>query len=149
MDKLERLITEFWEWTGLFPQKWETTDLSDLSLDPTDFPKIGEICLSCIMQINTPMDPHEANLFLTGLAIDSEDEDILASCQENADESFLNLLASYGVSHPQSGARWQIAELMRRGFPDRNRYLRILLFDPNEYVRRRANNVALDINFMQ
>ena len=146
MEVLDQLIYEFWAWTQLPNSFWGDADLANLPIDAVLFPKIGEICDTCIKLINTPLTPDEVNKFLMGLAIDSEDEDILENCMQHADDLFLYNIVSVGISHPQSYARWQLAELLRRPIPQREYYLYILLEDSNEYVRTRANNVARDIS---
>lgn len=145
MNKLKYLIEDFWKWTGLFEHKYGKIDIRDLSTSPVEFPRIGEICDVCFEMINMPLNIFETDLFLMGMAIDSEDEDILNSCKEKANESFLITIISAGILYPQSEARWQIAELLRRYIPHRDIYLNTLLHDPDEYVRRRAQNVFEDL----
>lgn len=144
MNKLALLINEFWLWTQLSKDKWKKTDIGDLPVQPTDFPRIGEICDACIALINMPLSPIDISLFLTGMAIDSEDEDILECCK-NANDAFLYDLISNGITHPQSEARWQLAELLRRDIPQRDHFLNILSEDLNSYVRNRANMVRIDL----
>ena len=145
MDNLVRLLNSFWIWTQLPEEKWGNADLIDLGVDAVLFPLIGEICDECINLINQQLSPEEINMFLMGLAIDSEDEDILNECKDCANDSFLYDIISEGVSHPQSEARWQLAEMLRRPIPQRDYFLKVLLSDTNLYVRKRANNVVRDL----
>lgn len=145
MDSLELLIYEFWEWTELPVDMWHVTDIVYLSKNTFDFPNIGAICNACFGLINAPLTPKEIDLFLMGLAIDSEDEDILEKCKEEASDQFLYKIATRGIHFPQSEARWQVAELLRRQIPNRDYFLNVLLADSHEYVRRRAYNVFCDL----
>lgn len=145
MDRLNALIDEFWIWTNLPKDQWGCADIGKLQVPSTEFPKVGEICDVCISLINLPLMPEEINLFLMGMAIDSEDEDILDRCKDVANEAFLNIILATGISHSQSEARWQLAELLRRDFSQRDYYLNLLIADSNEYVRKRAKNVMSDL----
>ena len=134
---LHRLLEEFWMWTGLFPEKWWVTDITNLPDDPVLFPKHGDLCNTCLELINKPLSAEKQSDFLLALALDDEDEDILDQLKENATEAFLVSLLSQGISYPQSAARWQLAELLRRDIPERAFYLNQLLLDPDEYVLTR------------
>ena len=81
-------------------------------------------------------------LFLVGLAMDAENEDILDACKDRAGVTFVSDMLCAGVFHPQSEARWQLTELLRKEIPQREHYLHILLADPDAYVRKRAGNIA-------
>jgi hypothetical protein len=144
MDLLS-LLEEFWVWTALSPEKWWQTDLCCIAADPVLFPKSGAICNVCMELINKDLSSDEIFLFLMGLAINSEDEDILDQLRETGSDAFIVSLLSAGINHPQSEARWQLAELLRRNIPNRMIYLNQLLQDPDEYVRRRARWVLQDI----
>ena len=143
MDALAALLTEFWEWTGIPRDKWDTVDYTNYGIDPVLFPKIGELCEICIGLINAQLTSGEMNMFLTALAIDSEDEDILDACKMYAEDDFIASLVQQGIHHPQSDARWQLAELLRRQIPQRAYFLQQLQSDSNEYVRRRAHEDSM------
>ena len=145
MNNLILLLDEFWRWTGLFKDKWWNVDINDLPLDSTQFDYSGEICNECIKLINTPMSGEEIRYFLMGLAINSEDEDILEAMKMSASDKFLVDILSVGISYPQADARWQLCELLRRDIPDRDYFLNILINDSDEYVVRRARSVLSDI----
>ena len=144
MDLLS-LLEEFWAWTELSPEKWWQTDLCCIAADPVLFPKSGAICNVCMELINKDLSSDEIFLFLMGLAINSEDEDILDQLRKTGSDAFIVSLLSAGINHPQSDARWQLAELLRRDISNRMHYLGQLLHDPDEYVRRRACWVLQDI----
>ena len=77
MEELSFLIEEFWKWTGLPRKKWGQFDIAGLPVDVTTFPRLGEVCDACIRCINKPLSGEEMELFLVGLAMDAENEDIL------------------------------------------------------------------------
>ena len=145
MKLLNKLISDFWVWTGLPEEMWNRIDIADISIDTSMFPKIGEVCNECNKLVNKELTYAEANAYLFGLALDSEDEDILEYCVNHADVTFIYKVLSLCVSYPHSEARWQIAELLRREIPQRDYFLMVLRADSNEYVRQRANNVINDI----
>ena len=145
MDKLILLLDEFWNWTGLPREKWWNVDISDLPIDSTQFDQYGEICNECIKLVNSVLRNDEIQYFLMGLAINSEDEDILDFMKKCASDIFLYNVISIGISYPQADARWQLTELLRREIPERPRFFNILLNDPDEYVRKRAKNIFEDI----
>lgn len=145
MNKLTKLIHDFWSWSRVPQAEWKDTDLMTLKIYPEDFPLVGEICSECIHLVNSPLTPDEMNMFLMGLAIDAEDEDILDYCREAANDEFIHRIVTAGLLHPQSNARWQLAELLRRDIPQRNYFLNRLLNDENPYVRKRAHNVMEDL----
>jgi hypothetical protein len=95
--------------------------------------------------INTQLMPNDMRMFLTAMAIDAEDEDILSACKEYAEDDFIYAIVSYGISHPQSEARWQMAELLRRQIKQQDFFLQQLLSDPDAYVRKRTHNVMQDL----
>lgn len=144
MEELGFLIEEFWKWTGLPREKWGQFDIAGLPVDVTTFPRLGEVCDACIRCINKSLSREEMELFLVGLAIDAEDEDILDACKDRAGVTFVSDMLCAGVSHPQSEARWQLTELLRKDIPQREHYLHILLADPDAYVRKRAGNVIYE-----
>lgn len=87
------------------------------------------------------MSDQEVDDFLTCLALDSEDEQLLSWCIREASDDFLDNITQRGCNHIQPEARWQIAELLgRRSIPNGEKYLEILCNDPNDYVRKRAGN---------
>lgn len=142
---LKDLIYDFWEWTQVPEQEYGKVDIRELAIDPTiEYPKIDEISELCIQMINTPLDATELDLFLMGMALDSEGEYILSCCIEEASDSFLYEIVSAGISFPQAETRWQVAELLRKDIPGREQYLQALVADSDSYVRKRARNVALD-----
>lgn len=146
MSELIQILDEFWEWTGnsLY---WRTKEASRFPFDPLCFPKFDELRNKCIALINTSMSSEEVDAFLVCLALDSEDELILDSCKEFASSLFTSNLLSVGINHMQVGARWQIAELLRKkDIPNKKGYLNRLLKDPHPYVRQRAFNVLCEEN---
>lgn len=145
MDRLKELIHDFWVWAELPEDQWDKTDLFYVTPDPDWFPRMGDVCSECIKKVNHALLPDEIDAFLFGMAINAEDEDILDYCKAFADESFIRMIVSRGVIFPQSEARWQLAELLRKDIEGQLDYLSILQNDPNEYVRRRAQNVIEDI----
>lgn len=139
MDSIKAHVNMFWKWAGYR----EETDISRASFDPLSFPGFEDIKNICISRINKPLSAEEIDAFLLCMALDDEDECILDACKESANVTFLCALISKGISHPQSNARWQIAELLKReDIPNRQQYLSALLSDPHPYVRKRAFNVA-------
>jgi hypothetical protein len=133
-------VDAFWDWAEI-PQSKRILDINRFSVDPVEFPMLEQMQRACIACINNDLPVQELDAFLMCLAIDNESERILDACKSQANELFLHQLISNGVNHPQSGARWQIAELLRRDIPDRERYLKMLLQDKDAYVRKRAGNV--------
>lgn len=146
MEKLVALLENFWEWTGLDQEKWNKVDFNDAGVDPVDYPLLGEMCQICMGLINKELSSDEMNHFLTALAIDNEDEDVLYACKTRGTDDFLYRMALCGITHRQSDARWQIAELLHLPIRDRNRLLKILLSDSHAYVRKRAENTLWDLN---
>lgn len=144
MKTLISLINEFWHWSGL-PESGADIDIRELQVDPLHFPKFDEMRTICKSMINATLTVDEMLAFLTCMALDSEEERILDDCKTLADTSFLYALISIGVTHPQSEARWQLSELLRKPVPERDSFLHLLSCDSNKYVRKRANNVINSI----
>lgn len=149
MDILFQLITEFWAWTELPEINWWSTDIITLEIDPLYFPGFEQIRNICIDMVNMSLTEQDQNIFLLCMALDAEEERILDACKEYGSVSFLQSMLSVGLTHVQSEARWQLAELLRKPIPCREKYLDILLHDSNSYVRQRANNVAYDIGMIR
>lgn len=144
MSSIVELVDSFWEWTG-YVERFKGHELSRLPIDPCDFPRLSEIQKECALLINQMLSDEEVDAFLTCMAIDNECECILSECNKRASDLFLIAIISKGIIHPQSMARWQVAELLRRDIPGRRGYLTALLFDKDPYVRKRAGNVAREI----
>lgn len=142
---LEHLLNEFWIWTRLPTDEWWKTDLLDHGIMSEFFPQEYEICIECQSRINKPLSPKDMDMFLMGMAIDAEYEDILDLCAEHASEEFILAVVRAGVSFPQADLRWQLTELLRRDIPNRDMFLDVLLADPHPYVRKRASNVIQDL----
>lgn len=142
---LEHLLNKFWIWTQLPEDDWWKTDLLDNKIMSEFFPQEYEICIECQNRINTQLSPKEMDMFLMGMTIDAEYEDILDLCVEHASDDFILAVVRAGVSFPQADLRWQLTELLRRDIPDREMFLDMLLSDPHPYVRKRAKNVIQDL----
>lgn len=139
--RLHDLVRNYFEWSG---SKLED-DICRLSVDPLNFPQLHEMVQVCVGLIDQPLSEEELDAFLMSMALDHEDERILDYLKANAGQTFIVQLLSRGVRHPQSNARWQMTELLRKPIPGRLEYLSILLADSHPYVRKRAENVAEDI----
>lgn len=142
MSILLQLVCEFWMWAGLPEEKWGSVDVRSIQVDPIYYPKFDKMRNQCISLINTSLCDADVNTFLTCMALDAEEEYILDYCKTYAEDEFIEHIVSVGVSHFQSDARWQVAELLRRRIPKRDYYLCKLCNDSDPYVRRRAHNVA-------
>ena len=139
MDRLGALVREFWAWTGLPPELWGRADIGKLPMLPEEFPGLDAVRKCCTDRINTDLTKEELENFLLCMAVDNEDEEILDACKALGTAGFLAGVLEAGVDTPQPMARWQMAELLRRGdIPNREGLLRKLCRDPDEYVRRRA-----------
>jgi hypothetical protein len=145
MNKLMLLVDAFWHWTGIPKEDWWNVDINDLPIDAAHFEQLGEMCNACIKLVNCSLTDKDTEYFLMGMAINSEDEDILDFMKEYATDTFLYDVISTGVSYPQADARWQLAELLRRDIRERECFLHILSNDPDEYVRKRAENILREI----
>lgn len=145
MKTLAELLTDFWIWTSLPEEKWRSVDFVKYGIEAVNYPKLGEIFQSAIELVNAPLSSNQIDDFLTAMAIDAEDEDILNACKKDADECFIITIVSRGIAHPQSDARWQMAELLRREMPQRDTFLQLLMADPDEYVRKRTRHVIQDL----
>ena len=99
MNNLMDVLNDFWEWTGLPQEKWNAVDFQDYGIDSADYPLLGELCQISIALINNDLPSNEMQHFLTALAIDAEDEDVLCACKEQGSNNFLYQMAFYGVSH--------------------------------------------------
>lgn len=144
MNSIVELVDLFWGWTG-YAERFKNYELTRLPIEPGDFPHLSEIQNECASLINQTLSDEEVDAFLTCMAIDNEYECILDECNKCACDIFLIAIISKGVSHPQSMARWQVAELLRKDVPGRKGYLTALLSDEDPYVRKRACNVAREI----
>lgn len=144
MKRIRKYIEEFWCWVDV-PDHLKSSDITEVTSEPFYFPGFCDMVSICIAYINQTLTNEEMDDFLFCLALDSEDEDILDKCKQKGNEDFLTALVERGISYPQIDARWQIAEILRRPLANREHYLRILLEDKDEYVRKRAKNVANDI----
>lgn len=144
MPRMIDYIDAFWKWTGR-AECLKNTDISMLSVDPTDFPLLSEMVQTCTKFVNKPLSDEEVDAFLICMAIDNECECILDHCKTCADHAFLLRVIPQGIIHPQSEARWQMAELLRQNIPGREKFLSKLLADADSYVRQRARNVKDDI----
>ena len=139
------LIDAFWEWTKIPKNMWWAVDIRTLKLDVTMFPQYWDVCNLAISKINNMESDCDMHLFLMALALNGEDEDILDACMEYGKDQFIQRVVEAGVAFSQSETRWQIAELLRREIPQRERFLRVLCADTDEYVSKRANGVLLSI----
>lgn len=144
---LLQLVNQFWEWTG-YPVNWRDKDIATLPIDPFSFPQLDDMRNICISFINQSLSIAEINAFLMCMAVDSECECILDACKEKANVDFLIQLIPIGIVHPQSDARWQMAELLKMDIPKNKVYLETLLNDPHPYVRKRAYNVMAQKNIL-
>ena len=145
----ENLLKEFWLWTGVPEEDWWKTDLLDHGIMSELFPREYDIYIECERLINKQLSPKEMDMFLLGLAIDAEYEDILDLCAWNGSDEFIFALVKAGISFPQAGLRWQLTELLRRDIPQRDHFLAALANDPHPYVRKRAGNVMNDLQEQQ
>ena len=143
MCSINKYVDMFWKWTGN-SMSWKDLDIASTTLDPLCYPGYEEMKNICIASINKQLSDQEFDAFLLCMALDEEDECILDACKSFADIDFLCTLISKGVSFPQSGVRWQIAELLRMDIPNKNQYLTVLRSDTHPYVRKRAYNVAIE-----
>ena len=143
MEELTELLSSFWTWAES-SYGCKCHDVSRLSFPPFYFPEFTRIREICIQQINTGLLPQQIDIFLTCMALDSEAEEILDACKTQGTDEFLEAIILCGINHPQSEARWQVCELLRRDIPDKYYFLNILCNDVDPYVRKRANNVSRD-----
>lgn len=158
MTQLKLLLDEFFSWARYTSSEYaegkgpfQNRD----GYDESDFPKLNELISSALDLLNCDkIDQDDMNDFLTALAIDNESKWILDCCSKASDQ-FVMQLVKHGFNHEQLEARWQIAELLRRrSIPERMYYLKQLLQDPQEYVRRRAKmaikflDVQMQIQFI-
>ena len=143
MGSINDLANAFWKWAG-YSLSWKKIDISKTLMEPLGFPGFEEMKNTCISFINKSLLEEDVDAFLLCMALDEEDECILDACKERANATFLCTIISRGITFPQSNARWQVAELLRReDVPNRQQYLSVLCADPHPYVRKRAHNVAL------
>lgn len=142
MDRLPTLAQEFWAWTGLPQEVWGRADIGKLPVPPEEFPGLDAMRKYCTDRINTDLTKEELENFILCMAVDNEDEEILDACKAQGTAEFLAEVLEAGVDALQPMARWQMAELLRRGdIPNRAELLRKLCRDPDEYVRKRAENL--------
>lgn len=144
MNSIVELVDLFWGWTG-YAERFKNHELTRLPIELSDFPHLPEMQTECACLINQTLSEEEVDAFLTCMAIDNECECILSECIKCACDLFLISIISRGISHPQSMARWQVTELLRKDIPGRKEYLTALMSDENHYVRKRAYNVASEI----
>ena len=117
---MNTLLYDFWKWAEITPQEYAEKGIPLMSEKAEfNYPHFGELIM----------------------ALDNENEDVLDYAADNASNALVLELVSLGVTFPQPNTRWQIAELAYRrrpnGFED---FLKLLLCDPDSYVRKRAGN---------
>lgn len=144
MSLIIQLVSQFWDWTEI-SENQANRSLSSFNFDPLAFPKFHEMQACCTALINTQLTPEELDAFLTCMALDEEDEEILDGCKALGNDPFISSLVACGVHHRMREARWQIAELLRKNIPGQQDYLELLLHDEDQYVQKRARNVMADI----
>lgn len=142
--KLGTLVEQFWVWTGLPRDKWGVQDIGKLDTPAEEFPRLFQMQRACIERINTTLSEKEMEDFLTCMAVDNEDEEILDACKDGGSVSFLAGLVRAGLTHRQPMARWQAAELLRWEIPGGAEALEKFRQDPDPYVRRRAEQIWKD-----
>ena len=140
MSNIVQLVKQFWNWSGN-PEKWSDHAISSFNFDPLAFPNFHEMQTCCINLINKELTLEELDAFLTCMALDEEDEEILDSCKHLGNESFTVSLVARGIQHKMREARWQMAELLRKNIPGQQVYLDMLVHDKDPYVQKRAQNV--------
>lgn len=134
------LVDSFWEWTEC-SEDHRGCDITQLSIEAVEFPLLHEMQNCCAKLINHPLTDEELDAFLMCMAVDNECECILAVCKTQANDDFVYQIVSTGIQHSQSQTRWQMAELLRRNILNGDVFLKSLMCDMNEYVRKRALNV--------
>ena len=76
MSLIIQLVSQFWDWTAI-SENQANRSLSSFNFDPLAFPKFHEMQACCTALINTQLTPEELDAFLTCMALDEEDEEIL------------------------------------------------------------------------
>lgn len=146
-ESLPIILNRFWEWINLTPQLYATASRAQGAQDLNEylFPSWEKMISEAFHLIDkSPEDERAIDAILTAMAIDNEGEGILDYIAQNGSEMFINKFIELGVAHGQPHARWQCAELIRRRKPSNGeRMLLRLMLDPDDYVRKRAQN-AMD-----
>jgi len=144
-DLLPNVLNNFWNWIHLTPQAYAAISRQQEAqeLEEYMFPFWQTMMSETINLINdSPTNEETIDSILTVMAIDNEAENILDYIAQNGKESFICRLIEIGVEHLQPHARWQCAELIQRCKPvNGDTMLSKLLSDPDDYVRKRAQNV--------
>lgn len=148
-SRLEDILSCFWNWAAYDAVSFSEDEFTYADeKEPFYFPRLTEmreLCYVCEMELRSAS---EAEDYLTCMALDNEEENILDHCAENAPDEFVERIAQASLKHPQWHARWQVAELLgRRNIPQREIFLRNLIQDPHPYVRRRAENALRNMPF--
>lgn len=148
-DELNGILSDFWNWAGYDAEYYDRFGAADDEVEPFYYPHFEKLCGACISMINKDMSDPQWDAFLICLALDEEEESILDSCKQIAKPWFLERMAQHGINHPQSKARWQLAELLRcRSCTGRLEFLKQLCVDQHSYVRKRANNAIIDLDYV-
>ncbi len=149
-SRLEAILLRFWAWAGYDAADFAKDEVNCCrKKEPFDFPEIVEMRKLCYGLENGLGSLREAEDYLTCMALDNEDEEILDHCAAYAPDDFVACIVAAASDHPQWEARWQVAELLgRRKIPQRELLLNVFLQDPHPYVRRRAENALINCREM-
>mgnify|MGYP000056639152 CR=1 FL=1 len=140
---MNTLLYDFWKWAEITPQEYAEKGIPLMSEKAEfNYPHFGELIdYAEMLLLHQKLSKEEMTDALTIMALDNENEDVLDYAADNASNALVLELVSLGVTFPQPNTRWQIAELAYRrrpnGFED---FLKLLLCDPDSYVRKRAGN---------
>ena len=140
---MNRTLMGFWKWANITPEEYAIKGIPLTSEKaPFNYPLYDKLITYAerLLQ-NKNLTEEELSDFLTIMALDNENEDVLDYAVAHATESQLEQILPYGMIFLQFEARWQLAELAYRRKPKGYlKYLQMLCDDNHSYVRKRARN---------
>ncbi len=141
MDTLNEELKNFWNWSKTNIKELEQFGWIN-SLEPFEYPNWTRLIEETKLAISNLSNSNSSLVIykniLTVMALDNEAEEIL-DYFETYNSVELDKVIDFGIDHPLSDARWQIAELIgRKKEKTYLPYLELLIKDSNTYVERRA-----------
>ncbi len=136
-------IEGFWKWAEITSDEYSKSGMSTAKgKQEFEFPDFDNMIIYAKNLLNkNPLSQDDVNDFLTVMALDNENEDVLDYAVRYATAEQIRQLANTCIMFKQPHAKWQMAELVFRtkieGYCD---YLHLLSADSDEYVRKRANH---------
>ena len=159
IDSFKKEIDLYWKWSRVSEDKYSKDEwiIESQEWEYSNWGQLMNLALKAIRNIeNGDFAKDIAEVMLTVMALDNEDEKLLDECEIILSDKALEYVAQSALEHRQWQARWQVAELLGRKHERIwEKFLLKFINDSNKYVQRRAlislskisPNIAQEIAF--